>query len=149
MSGTYGAGLPYGSTSRSAVFSNIQINIGYWAPYQLSLSLTKISICLFYLRVFQDKTSRRISIASIVFIALYTIPLIFAGSIRCIPVRKMYDPWVPGHCNNQTAFYIASAALNAVMDAWLIVVVVPRILPLKLPRRQKIALLVVVSLGWV
>ncbi|KAF2146907.1 uncharacterized protein K452DRAFT_283107 [Aplosporella prunicola CBS 121167] len=147
----YGAGMHDADVPDWAMKPSFQLRYGTVLLYSLVVSLTKISVCLFYLRVFANRTSRYLSIACIVFVCLYTIPIECLNIFQCQPIDAAYDPVkiATAKCiDTMPGFYI-SAGCSIFVDIWLIVQVVPMILPLQVPRRQKIALIFVVSLGWI
>ncbi|PMD27089.1 hypothetical protein NA56DRAFT_743445 [Hyaloscypha hepaticicola] len=96
--------------------------------YQVCLGTTKLGICAFYLRIFQDRISKVI-------------------------IRSTMGPisgdWnmIPAVCGNQDPGIITSATVNILSDVILIAFVTPRILPLNITKQQKISLLSIVSLG--
>ena len=70
---------------------------------------------------------------------------------------------VPGHCINTTAFFYsgctyslsqyiltfrsATSAINIIADIWILLLPIPTLLKVQRPRREKLALLVIFSLG--
>ncbi|KAH6665666.1 hypothetical protein B0J14DRAFT_209952 [Halenospora varia] len=114
--------------------------------YQFVLAVTKVGICLFYLRIFNDRTSKLSVYGLIAFVVLTFLPVQFAVVFRCHPVS---DAWtiVSPNCGLQNPIVYASAACNIVADIMLMAFVIPRFLPLQMARRQKISLICIVSLG--
>lgn len=144
----YGAGIHIEELPGSTIKINAKIDYASFLLYNLALSLTKISICLFYLDIFADPLNRILTKIAFVYIVLYTIPLVLVSAFQCIPVAAFWNPRMEASCINMYPHLVASAVCNMVADAWLTVQVVPNILPLQLPKRQKMILLFVVSLGW-
>ncbi|KAF9633317.1 putative integral membrane protein [Lasiodiplodia theobromae] len=146
----YGAGIHTDELPYWALKTNRKLQYASLLLYNLTLSLTKITICLFYLDIFADPLNRRLALAALTFIVLYTIPLETMSIFQCTPIAGYWDKEVAATATcvpMQPHFYV-SAVCNMLADAWLAVQVVPNILPLQIPRRQKIVLLFVVSLGW-
>ncbi|KAL1878021.1 hypothetical protein VTK73DRAFT_8245 [Phialemonium thermophilum] len=115
--------------------------------YQLCLCLTKLSILAFYLRMFCSRPlERRLAGATVAFVIAYGVPLLFVSIFQCHPSRGKFFGR-PMRCFSFVPLLIASASLHTVTDAWLIAMVAPCIAGLDLPRRQKVALAVVLSLG--
>ncbi|KAM7203651.1 hypothetical protein V8F20_003946 [Naviculisporaceae sp. PSN 640] len=131
--------------------------------YQLSLLLTKLSILSFYFRIFSAFSSprtrqthtcrdppllleKRLATFTIVFVILYGVPLLFMSVFQCHPSRGEFFS-VPMKCFTFRPLLITSASLHTATDAWLILLIIPCILRLDLPRRQKFALGGVLSLG--
>lgn len=71
-----------------------------------SLFFTRISICLFLMRIFGAIPYwRRILYCAIAFMTLTTIPFIILIMIQCTPMRKTWNPSVHGKC-------LSSAVVN-------------------------------------
>jgi len=115
--------------------------------YQLCLCLTKLSILAFYLRIFSSRPlERRLAWATVIAVLLYGVPLLFMSVFQCHPVAGQFFG-APMKCFTFEPLLIASASLHTATDAWLIILIVPCIIRLDLPSRQKAALAVVLSLS--
>ncbi|KXH34258.1 integral membrane protein [Colletotrichum nymphaeae SA-01] len=118
--------------------------------YQLALCLTKLSILALYLRVFASSSrprERLFARAAVAFVLLYTLPLLLMSFLQCNPVQGQFFSRPVPVCFRFPDLLIASASLHSATDAWLVAMVVPSVARLDLPRRQKIALAVVMSLS--
>lgn len=124
------------------------INYGTLIVYGVVLCLTKISMLLFYLRVFRDPRCRIIAKGALGFTVLYTIPLMFVSIFQCSPIRGVYDFSAKPKCINIIPSFYTHAVCNIVGDAVIIALVIYSVLPLKIRRKQKILLLFIVSSGW-
>jgi hypothetical protein len=67
----------------------------------------------------------------------------------CSPVSKVWNPRTPGKCVNQNPGLISFSIISVLADLSLIMIVFPRVIGLKIPRLQKIGILLVVNLGWI
>ncbi|KAK3316495.1 integral membrane protein [Apodospora peruviana] len=115
--------------------------------YQLCLCLTKLSVLAFYFRMFSSRPlERRLAWATVIFVLLYGVPLLFMTVFQCHPIPGQFFG-VPMKCFTFVPLLITSASLHSATDAWLIVLIIPCIVRLDLPPRQKAALAVVLSLG--
>lgn len=116
--------------------------------FLLCLSLTKISTSLFYRRVFDDFISRIFIHGTIGAIVIYT--LIFECLIifQCTPVSKGFDSTEDGTCLSIVPTFYAISIMNIVSDVWLIIFVIPRVLKLRMPKKQKKILICVITLSW-
>ncbi|KUJ17544.1 uncharacterized protein LY89DRAFT_584744, partial [Mollisia scopiformis] len=114
--------------------------------YQFVLCLTKLGICLFYLRVFQDKASKRqvYMIAAFTIISALVIEIEFV--FQCNPVSDAWN-FVNPNCKATNPSVVTNCVCNIIADVWIMAFVIPRVLPLQMARRQKFSLLGVVSLG--
>jgi hypothetical protein len=94
--------------------------------YLASIALTKISILLFYLRIFPDKGLRRAIWATIVACGVYLIIFVLVTALQCIPISLAWTRWDgehEGRCINLNADAWTSAAFNILLD--LIVIALP------------------------
>ncbi|KAM7191255.1 hypothetical protein V8F33_008991 [Rhypophila sp. PSN 637] len=120
--------------------------------YQLSLLLTKCSILSFYLRIFSSSSQplmllqKRLAMATIIFVILYGVPLLFMSVFQCHPSPGEFFT-VKMKCFTFIPLLITSSSLHTATDGWLILLIIPTIVRLELPPRQKAALGVVLSMG--
>ncbi|KAH8776000.1 hypothetical protein F5882DRAFT_162477 [Hyaloscypha sp. PMI_1271] len=113
--------------------------------YQFVICITKLGICTFYMRVFQDKQSKRVIYSLLGFIAITALIIELAFLFSCKPVSGAWA--IPPTCASPLASFYANTITGVIADVALMVFVIPRVLPLQLPLKQKIILLSVVSLG--
>ncbi|KAF1356127.1 hypothetical protein BDV97DRAFT_364919 [Delphinella strobiligena] len=122
-----------------------------WASvpvYQLSLTLTKISILLQYWRVFISTSIRRLIIALFAVTVVYGMWSVFSTLLMCIPVSYFWKEDIAGgHCLNKYSVWFANASLNIVTDIAIFILPMPVLHDLHLPRRQRFALMAVFGLG--
>jgi hypothetical protein len=117
------------------------------------LTTTKLSICLFYRRIFQDSISRILSVALMAFMTIFTIALFIDGFFACNLGGAYWSPEGrqcvgPSFAKNIAFFVYGSATLSVVADLFLMAFALWRVFPLGIARAQKISLYVVISLGW-
>ncbi|KAH0368355.1 hypothetical protein KCU89_g18665, partial [Aureobasidium melanogenum] len=122
----------------------------FWASvpvYQASLCLTKISILLQYRRVFVGSGIQRVIVGSIGVIVVYGLWSVFSTAFMCTPVAYFWDRSIGSHCLSRLGVWFANASINIVTDVVICLMPVPVLNRLKLPRKQKYALIGVFSLG--
>ncbi|KAK4676919.1 hypothetical protein QC764_403300 [Podospora pseudoanserina] len=121
--------------------------------YQLSLCLTKLSILSFYLRIFSSCASTRrlrlLTVLTIIAVMCYGIPLLFITIFQCHPLPGLFfnSPTAVPHCFDFKPLLIASTSLHTATDVWLIMLIIPVIVRLQIPPRERAILGVVLSLG--
>ena len=125
---------------------------GYLAQlsFILALPLTKISICLSYRRVFHSSKLNRILLTSIIAILILTgVSLEFVSIFQCNPIHAFWTQLVrkPGTCINIIPAFYVNGVSNLFTDVALIVIVIPPVLKLQMNRRQRGALLAIISMG--
>ncbi|TDZ75009.1 hypothetical protein CTRI78_v000031 [Colletotrichum trifolii] len=115
--------------------------------YQLCLCLTKFSVLAFYLRVFTSRPRERwLAWGTVAFVFLYSVPMLLMSFLQCHPIIGEFFGQ-PMLCFGFPDLLISSASLHSATDAWLIIMVIPCVARLDLPRKQKIALAMVLSLS--
>jgi hypothetical protein len=93
--------------------------------YQFVLCTTKLGICSFYFRVFQDRRSKILIYSLIGFIVVFSVPLEIYVLVQCRPGQvKSGNPLV---CDQNSPEIYMSAIFNIVADALLLAFIVPRI----------------------
>lgn len=94
--------------------------------------------------------TRRMRIACntmIAVLATYGTWTILSAWLNCIPVSKFWDDSVPGYCLNKEGLWFSNAAMHILTDLVILVLPMPVLNSLQLPKRQKIALMGVFALG--
>lgn len=116
--------------------------------YLPTLAFLKISICLFYLRLFADRKSRYLIIGTIIWILLFTIPCLFVWIFQCDPVRGAYDFSVHSKCISTDPIFYLSSVSEIVTDVWLISFITFKTWNINLQTKEKVVLLFILTLGW-
>ncbi|KAJ5484342.1 hypothetical protein N7453_012296 [Penicillium expansum] len=110
--------------------------------YKIQISLAKISVCLFLLRIFQARTFRYLAYGLIVTNAAIGITWAFVDAFRCWPTRLTWVGWMheePGYCIDFIAAVLVNCLVNIFVDCILIVMPVYEVIKLQLPLRKKLA----------
>ncbi|KAI1422054.1 hypothetical protein F5Y12DRAFT_658377 [Xylaria sp. FL1777] len=117
--------------------------------YKTSINLTKSSVLLLYLRIFSGvKWFKRTCIIVLTFVALYCVAVILATIFQCIPVAAAYDKTITDKvCISNGPFWFANAGFSIVSDIIILVIPIPLVYSLQIPRVQKGALIFVFMLG--
>ncbi|KAL2153690.1 hypothetical protein VTH82DRAFT_4845, partial [Thermothelomyces myriococcoides] len=116
--------------------------------YSATLSLTKISICLLYLKIFTFEWARRtawIVLSIVVVISLYTIAIPLT---HCIPLEATWDKTIEASYCHPGAAWWTSVGVTIATDVLIFIFPVPFVAPLNLPRRQKIIVLGIFTIGF-
>ncbi|KAH8722918.1 hypothetical protein GQ44DRAFT_774445 [Phaeosphaeriaceae sp. PMI808] len=118
--------------------------------YHITLISTKLSILLQYKRIFTLKSSRMpIYIAMGICVAC-GVTAVVTAVFTCVPVDAYWNfmkkPFAK--CVNQDAMYHANAALNISTDLLVAALPIRSLWKLQIALKQKIALLIILTLGW-
>jgi hypothetical protein len=108
---------------------------------------TKSSIIIFYLRLSRN-THGLLRIASWITFAVVNVAgliLTFFNIFQCIPVSEVFDP--AGKCIPLITLYLASVPVNIITDLAVLVLPIPVLTGMQLPRKQKTILIATFGLG--
>ncbi|KAF9885039.1 hypothetical protein FE257_000770 [Aspergillus nanangensis] len=115
--------------------------------YNMSLTLTKAAIVFLYLRLFPTAkfiVAARVILAVIILYGLWTV---ISAFLNCLPVNYFWDTSVDGHCIPKAFLWWFNAAMNILTDISILVLPIPVVSRLRLPFRQKIAVLFIFATG--
>lgn len=144
----YGLGHKFSNIPLHLRPVGIRLSYATISCYQVCLVLTKISILFFYLRILKLPYQRTLVFATMGCVAVYGTVLFLLTFFLCNPVENEYEFDIKvGQCLPYYPIMTASAALHTLTDLWLIGLVLPHILKMHLPLRQKIVLAFVLTLG--
>ncbi|KAK4129058.1 hypothetical protein N657DRAFT_676740 [Parathielavia appendiculata] len=119
--------------------------------YNLSLTLTRISILLLYKRIFNYGWIKRVIQIVLVLIVASGIWLVVAVCTACMPLQAFWD-WslyftTRVYCQPPNLWW-ANAALHITSDLVIMALPMPVLSSLNLPRRQKYAIVGLFALGF-
>jgi hypothetical protein len=83
----------------------------------------------------------------IIIITVYGTVILGTFLVPCLPVRAFWDKSVKGKCIGNLPFWYTASALNIVTDVGIFVLPLPVLAKLKLPMRQKVGLMGVLTIG--
>ncbi|KAF7125862.1 hypothetical protein CNMCM5793_002155 [Aspergillus hiratsukae] len=118
--------------------------------YLAIIPLTKISILLFYLRVFPSNGFRMMTYVAIGLNTCYLIVFELISVFQCRPLQGAWLHWYgEGHysCNNINAQGWAAAAINMILDLIVMALPLRELYRLNLSWRKKILVMSMFSLG--
>ncbi|EXA29207.1 hypothetical protein FOVG_19266 [Fusarium oxysporum f. sp. pisi HDV247] len=116
--------------------------------YNVAMCLVKIGILLQYRRVFAIPILQALTFYGLVIMVAWTITIAFLNALICVPVAKFWNSTMPGHCTDPLTVWYVMAGFNLVTDITVFCMPLPVIGSLNLPRRQKIMLLAIFSIGF-
>jgi hypothetical protein len=111
------------------------------------MAFSKFSILFQYLRIFPSRRFRFACHTVMGIVALYSTWAIVSAFVNCIPVARFWDRDIPGSCLSFEAVWFFNASMNIATDLTLLIMPMPLISQLQLPRMQKIALMAVFAVG--
>ncbi|CAI7673205.1 hypothetical protein N7533_009709 [Penicillium manginii] len=114
--------------------------------YLATLGFIKTSVLWFYTRL-GDRTLTRVSWVMVGVIAAQAGSFVLVAAFQCQTISKAWTGTGPGKCVNINVFYLANAALNIFTDLLTYTLPIRVIFKLQMPRKQKIALALILCLG--
>ena len=146
--------LQYGYGYHSDVLSDenrVLVLRTWWIAqmtYKISLQATKVSLLLFYMRIFHHIAwFKKISLALIAFLLVYLIATTLTSVVQCTPVALAWDPTVDGKCIDLGKFFIFNGVVAVLTDLLVLILPLPLVWGLQLPFNQKMALIPVFGIG--
>lgn len=116
--------------------------------YNLSLCLTKVSILLLYLRVLKTYDYvRKAMWATLGFVAVYAVVLMALYFTMCVPLPRMWDRSIPGHCHPDAVWWTMTY-INIATDFVIFLLPIPVMVTMTIPATQKAGLLFVFCVGF-
>ncbi|RYP81007.1 hypothetical protein DL769_002187 [Monosporascus sp. CRB-8-3] len=112
------------------------------------VSLVKISILHFYLTIFRQTPFIRAVYIVIGLCVAFWFGAFFGTAFFCNPPKKLWLPETPGHCGDSNALYTSCASSDLAIDIIVILLPMPVLWGLQLPRAKKIALTFVFGMGF-
>ena len=111
---------------------------------------TKTSILLFYLSLANNQIIfKRCTIATLIVVILAGLALTLLNVLQCQPVWAVFSEEVPKDavCTDLVTLYLSSSPVNTITDLAMLFLPMPILTSMRLPRKQKIILVVTFSFG--
>lgn len=111
---------------------------------------TKTSICLFYLTLSKNHpVFRWTTIATLVVVNVAGLALTLVNILQCRPVGAAFDDPVrpTAKCIDIVTLYLSSAPVNIITDLAILFLPMPILTSMRLPRNEKIILIITFSFG--
>ncbi|TGO82552.1 hypothetical protein BPOR_0807g00010 [Botrytis porri] len=112
----FGLGRHTAALSTPEIVSYAKSLIAFECLYVTCVCFTKLSLLLMYRRIFPV---RSIKIGSLVIGGLsvaWCISIIMVSVFQCVPIQKIWNPTLEGHCVNLKASFIGNAIPNILTD---------------------------------
>lgn len=117
--------------------------------YNTGLTLVKMSVLMFYARIFSSVRKYQISfwVMGCVIVG-WGIAINFLAIFTCTPVAAAWNPAVPGVCLSTQATFRGATISNIVIDLWLLLLPLPMLWSLHIGRARKVGLVGVFAAGY-
>ncbi|KAH8595616.1 hypothetical protein B0O99DRAFT_151461 [Bisporella sp. PMI_857] len=115
--------------------------------YVIAISLVKVSILLFYHRVFVNRNFRILNHVAIASVAAFAISITLVIIFQCWPVYAVWDRMVPHKCINMNALTLACGSISVAQDVFILLMPLPQIICLHMDFKKRMILLSMFSVG--
>ncbi|KAK3320794.1 CFEM domain-containing protein [Cercophora scortea] len=120
--------------------------------YLCILTLTKISILCFYLRIFPNRIFRVVAYTVMAWVAMSGVLFVFLQVFQCIPIAFIWEGWKKGNfgwyrCLDVNTLAFTTAGFSIAQDIVILVMPLPLLARLNVSRRSKFGIMFMFSLG--
>ena len=118
--------------------------------YFFQIALLKLTLLFFFLRIFPQRTVKRVLWATIAFVIVWALVFVFVAVFQCRPISHYWLSWDKqhdGNCININAFAWSNAGINILLDAWMLVLPLYEVFQLQLTWRKKISVAMMFCVG--
>jgi hypothetical protein len=115
--------------------------------YVAILGLVKLSVLVFYLRIFPQTWFRYTVYGALVFVIVSTTIISLLTIFQCKPIAYFWDRDLHGKCININALAYANSAMSIVQDVLIVVLPIPVLSKLHLGRKKKIGVIFMFAVG--
>jgi len=118
--------------------------------YFVEVPAVKLSLLLFYLRIFPTKLVRRLLWATVAFNVVYGVAFTFLGIFQCTPISYFWTRWDTEHegkCLNINIVVLTNAAISIALDIWMLAIPLSQLRSLNLHWKKKIGVAVMFCVG--
>ncbi|KAF5667117.1 integral membrane protein [Fusarium heterosporum] len=116
--------------------------------YGIAIYAVKMAFLLQYYRIMSVTNMRWVYIGFMAVMTLWCVCQLFVVCLLCIPLEAAWDPSIEGKCiKHQTTMWYVNGILHIIFDFAIIVMPLPIVWKLNLPRSQKFLLSGIFGLG--
>ncbi|KAH6609147.1 putative PTH11-type G-protein coupled receptor protein [Trichoderma cornu-damae] len=109
--------------------------------YFVQVSMVKVTLLLFYIRIFPGRTVRLLLWGTLVGSAIFGVAFFFAAIFQCTPVKYYWHKWDGEHrgtCLDINSIAWSNAAISIVTDIWVLAIPLWQLKSLNLDWRRKL-----------
>ncbi|KAK4189845.1 hypothetical protein QBC35DRAFT_122246 [Podospora australis] len=120
--------------------------------YLTIISLTKVSILCFYLRIFPNRPFRICTYTVMAWVVISGVVFVFCQIFQCVPISYIWEGWKKGaygpfHCLDISGLGYTVAGFSIVQDMVILIMPLPLLLRMNIALRSRIAIIFMFSLG--
>ncbi|KAJ6439333.1 putative PTH11-type G-protein coupled receptor protein [Purpureocillium lavendulum] len=120
--------------------------------YFAEVSLLKLALLFFYIRIFPTTMVRRLLWATIAVVSLFGVTFVFLATFQCTPVEYYWWQWAADGVHHGTCIDImgigwSNAAISIALDAWMLGIPLWQLRTLNLDLRKKVGVAMMFCVG--
>ena len=115
--------------------------------YTFAVPTVKISILLFYRRIFVTRSFQIASLVLIMCCVAWFIAIFMLDIFQCTPVQRQWDRTIEGSCVNDRLSFVSNGIFNILIDFATLLLPMPVIWKLHRSWQDRIALMGIFALG--
>ncbi|KAH8750352.1 hypothetical protein F5882DRAFT_487688 [Hyaloscypha sp. PMI_1271] len=115
--------------------------------YLTCLTLIRLSILFFYLRIFMKRRFRITVWITIIFVGASGLAFLIAALLQCVPISGVFDRSIPSTCLSLNAVAFSNAGVGITQDLIILFLPFPEVIYLTMMTRKKIILILMFLLG--
>lgn len=118
--------------------------------YFVEITMVKMSLLYFYLRIFPDAKTRYVLWATMAFNGIYGLAFVFAAIFSCTPISYFWVKWDgehEGRCININVLGWSHAAISIALDLWMLAIPLSQLRGLHLHWKKKVGVGIMFFVG--
>lgn len=118
--------------------------------YLAEVSLAKLALLFFYMRIFPSKNIQRLLWGTIIFNCLFGLSFVLVAIFQCNPINFFWIMWDgehKGQCLNINAITWSNAIISIALDLWMLAIPLWQLRSLKLGWKKKAGVAAMFSVG--
>lgn len=120
--------------------------IEHWF-YVPSITLSRVSVVVLYLRIFASRLARLCSWMTLAFFVATGLVLLVGSQLECRPLEYMWNKEIDGHCINQPLWWQLSNIPNVIADVALLLLPIPTVWTLHASKMRRTGIAIVFIMG--
>ncbi|KAI9673328.1 MAG: hypothetical protein M1829_004094 [Trizodia sp. TS-e1964] len=114
--------------------------------YVVNITTTRFAVLLLYRRLFIARSFRIALYTISIFVLAWGITFFFLILLQCVPIPSIYTQ-EDGYCLDRAKIFLPSAGIGIAIDFAILILPMPTVWKLEIPRREKFALMGIFLLG--
>jgi hypothetical protein len=116
--------------------------------YSAAITLMKATVLLQYRRIFPLPHFQRYCDIFLAFVFIWAMTGTLGTLLICLPIKRNWNPLEPANCGNRIYFWETYGILHVITDVFILILPLPVLKTLPLPKVEKGVLIAVFCLGF-